>query len=265
MVGTQLDRAIGLLELLAGQGAGLSLGEIADRLGLPKSGAHRLLAELGRLGLVRQDGTGRYGLTLMLVSLAFRHLAASGIVDAAQPILDALAREAGELVRLSVTNGERQVWVAKAQGARSGLIFDPQMGDAAHLSAMATGLAWLARLDDATALRLATAEGFAPPDVFGPRAPRTVADFLGRLEQTRRCGYAIALDSSAPGMSAIAAAVMHPCRHAVLGTVSIGGPSARLTEARLEALVPGLIAAATELSACCAGSAYLASGMAASA
>lgn len=264
MAGSLLDRALGALELLAASEGGVPLQTVADTLSMPKSGAHRLLGELARLGYVRQDQTsGHYRLTTKLLSVAFRHLTATGTVDLAQPVLDQLARTSGELVRLSVTDGERQVWVAKAQGARSGLIVDAQMGDAAQLSCMATGHAWLACLSDEEAVRLVSAQGFGDPAAFGPNAPQTIAALLERLNRARRLGYAAVVDSSAPGTAALAAAIRHPQTAAVLGTVSIGGPSVRLTPQRIEALAPAVMAAAGELAACRAGSSLLLSRAAA--
>ena len=59
-----------------------------------------------------------------------------------QPVLDRLAQETGELVRLGVIDGERQTWIAKSQGARSGLRYDPDMGRDAPLFYTASGHAW---------------------------------------------------------------------------------------------------------------------------
>jgi DNA-binding IclR family transcriptional regulator len=113
---------LGILECLARNARGLALQEIAGQLDIPKSAAHRILGELARRRYVRQDpATGRYLLTTRLTSLGFRYLADSGVVDIAQPVLDRLAAETGELVRLGIIDGDRQTWVAKAQGARSGL------------------------------------------------------------------------------------------------------------------------------------------------
>ncbi|MBW6506233.1 MAG: IclR family transcriptional regulator [Rhodobacteraceae bacterium] len=252
---THTERSLRALELLVENPAGLALARIAEALEMPKSGAHRLMAELVRMGYAAQDAGANYHLTPRLVSLAFRHLGALGTVDAAQPVLEALAAQSGELVRLSVTDGNRQVWVAKAQGARSGLIYDPQMGDAAHLASMATGLAWLATLPQANALALVAEQGLAAPGL-GPNAPRTLDDVEQRLAEARACGHALVIDSSAPGMSAIAAPILHPASGTCLGTVSIGGPSTRLTPDRLAALAPALRDAARALSDRVAGSTY---------
>ncbi len=71
MAGSLIERALGLLELLASDARGLPLQQLADRLDIPKSAAHRMLAELIRLGYVRQDDdTSRYRLSTRLAALA---------------------------------------------------------------------------------------------------------------------------------------------------------------------------------------------------
>ena len=258
MAGSLIDRALGILEVLAQNARGLPLRDIARHLDIPKSAAHRILGDLARRRYVRQDqATGRYLLTTRLTSLGFRYLADSGIVDIAQPVLDRLAAETGELARLGVIDGERQTWVAKAQGARSGLRYDPDMGMEAPLSCTASGHAWLACLTDEEAIELTVRQGFGRPDEYGPNAPRTIKALQARLKQARTRGYSWVVDSSAPGTSAMAAAIRHPVTQGVVGVISVAGPSARLTEARMHALAPVLRAAAADLSEACDGSEYL--------
>ena len=65
------ERVLGILELLAEGASALSLGEIAERLALPKSGAHRLLATLVDLGWAEKETErGYYRLTMRLAILA---------------------------------------------------------------------------------------------------------------------------------------------------------------------------------------------------
>lgn len=257
MSGSALDRAFTVLELLAAHPAGLPLHQIAESGDIPKSAAHRLLAALAARRYVRQDAeTGRYLLTTKLVSLGFRYLALAGVVDTVQPTLDRLAQETGELVRLGVIDGDRQTWVAKAQGARSGLKYDPDMGMETPLASTASGHAWLACLTDEQAIELVARQGFRPAETQGPNAPRTIEALQARLAAARKRGYAWVVESSAPGMSAMAAAVRHPVTGGVVGVVSVAGPSVRLTEARMHELAPVMLAAAAELSDACKGSDY---------
>ena len=184
-----VKRALALLEHLAGRPAGQGVTVLADELALPKSIAHRLLGVLAETGYVRQDAeTGRYALTLKLTTLGLRHYVRTGLDDLAQPLLDRLAAETGELARLAVVDGERLVWVAKAQGAPSGLRYDPDIDhDTGHdvvLHATATGKAWLATLPDPEALRIVEATGLRTPARFGANVARTLPQFRSCLLYT---------------------------------------------------------------------------------
>ncbi|NKE45473.1 IclR family transcriptional regulator [Roseomonas frigidaquae] len=254
---TVLDRSLRLLEALARAPEGLPLAMLADRLAIPRSAAHRLLTELSRQGYVRQghDG-GPYALTLKLAGLGLTFLAQSGIPDIAQPVLDRLATASGELVRLGVVRDERLVWVAKAQGARAGLRYDPDNGAEAHLASTANGQAWLATLEEDAALALVAAQGFGDAAQLGPQAPRDLPALLARLQAARLRGFACVTESSAPGTAAMAAVVRAPQGQAI-GVVSIAGPAFRLDAARMEALAPALLAAAAELAEASAASPLL--------
>lgn len=259
MAGSLLDRAFGILELLSAESSGMPLQAIADRMEIPKSAAHRLLAELAKLRYVRQDkDTGRYFLTTRLVSLGFRFLAETGVIDVAQPILDLLAEQTRELVRLGVIDGETLTWVAKAQGAPSGLRYDPDMGREAALFCTASGFAWLASLSDEEALALVMRQGFGKFNEYGPNAPRTVPALLEHLRLAREHSYSIAIDTYMDGMAAMATALRHPVTGRVLGVISVAGPTLRLSEAKLASFAGNLLKAAAELSEASLGSAYLA-------
>lgn len=248
-----IGRALGTLEILCEVPGGMGVQDLANRRSMPVGSMHRLLVELTELGFVRQkQDTQKYVLTAKLIALGFRSLAMNGIMDFAQPILDDLAQQSRELVRFAVVDGgNRLTWVAKAQGAKSGLRYDPDMGQEPKLACTATGLAWLSTLSDEEALRLVAAQGFGSPDEVGPNAPRTTSDLLQCLNDTRGRGYAVVTDSAAVGTAALAKVVTRPDSGSVLGTVSIAGPSARLSSARIADLVPEMLRAAEELSAAC--------------
>jgi DNA-binding IclR family transcriptional regulator len=248
MAGSQIERAFSLVESLTGEPEGLALQTLAERLEIPKSATHRMLAELIRLGYVRQNrDNSRYQLSAKLVAMGFRYLSSSG-ADIIQPILDRLAQDSGELVRLGVIEGSRQTWIAKSQGARSGLRYDPDMGRDAPLFYTASGHAWLASLSDDEALQMVLRQGIADPAQFGPNAPRSTDELLGYLQRARERGYAWVEQTSAVGTSALAAVVRRPRTDEVIGVLSIAGPSARLAQGRLPELAALLLAAVGELS-----------------
>ena len=252
-----LDRALNILESLGHSPGGQQLYVIADRLDMPRSAAHRLLADLMRLGYVEQDPvTEVYRLTLKISALGQTFLSLNGILDIAQPILEALAEKTGELVRLSIISDQRLTWVAKAQGARTGFRYDPDAGAEAHLSSTSSGHAWLSTMSDEEAVRLVSRQGFGDPRQLGPNAVTTVQALLKQIETARNDGYALVIENSAPGLSAISSPISTRDGTRTIGVLSIAGPSMRLPEARLRALAPDLLAAAAELSSASLGSVY---------
>src|SRR6476469_2831013 len=230
-----LERSLAVLETLAAHPEGCPLSTLAAAANMPVSAAHRLLVDLGRTGYVRQSREhGEYTLTIKLVALGLGFLSRSGIVDVAQPLLDSLAQESGELVRLAVVDGNELIFVAKAQGAKSGLRYDPDMGLSVPLSCSAAGHAWLSTMSDEDALAAVARQGFASPDNFGPKAPTTVKALLGYVRAARKRGYSVISEVFAPAMSAMSAPVIS--RGVALGVVTIAGPLVRLTEERMASL-----------------------------
>jgi DNA-binding IclR family transcriptional regulator len=244
-----LERTLGVLELLSDNAQGMLLFEIADKLRIPRSATHRVLTSLVEHGYVRQERQqGAYQLTAKIASLAFTFLTGSGITDFAQPILERLARECGELVRLAMIDGKELVWVAKAQGSPHGLRYDPDMGQVGRLSCSASGHAWLACLSDEEAMALVEKQGFGLRRDYGPRAPETKAALLKYLRQTRKRGFSMVVQTYSPWMNATSAAIRHPKTKEVTGAVVIAGPDIRLTEKRMLEISPLLLDAAHELS-----------------
>jgi IclR family acetate operon transcriptional repressor len=237
------ERCLDIIELLADGAVTLPLGEIAERLELPKSGAHRLLATLVDLGWAEQDpDTSYYRLTMRLAVLGQRFYAATGVPDICQPILDRLARQCGEFARLSVVDGDSLVWVAQAQGARSGLLYQPTLNtNVVPLHTTATGKAWLATLPVDVAMKVVLKAGINSNPRTGPNAVKDVGVLMREVKATAKRGYGIAVNEAEPGVSAIAAAIVPEAGGVAVGTVSIAGPSARMTDGRLEEVAAGLV------------------------
>lgn len=243
-----LQRSFRILEELANAPEGKTLTELVGDLGLPLSATHRLLADLVEQGLVRKDERrGEFSLTMKMPSLGLRFLSAGGVVDVAQPILEQLAATSGELVRLAIVEDDQLIYVAKAQGARYGLRYDPEMGRPVTLSCSAAGMIWLASKSDEEAMGLVSRQGFGTPAEFGPSAPTTFKVLMPLIAKARSNGYATTQDMFLPAMSSMATLV-HGGAGDVRAILIIAGPMSRLSEARMDELVPALQATAHELS-----------------
>lgn len=255
-----LEKSLAIVEILAAHPAGLSITDLARQTDQPASGVHRTLRELGRLGYVRQlQSQGDYIPTMKLPAIGLALLGRAGINDIAQPTLDRLAQDSGELIRLSVIDGPDLVWVAVAQGASSGLRYDPgqEQGIVAHLASTAAGIAWLSTMSDDEAVTCVTLQGLTRPALDqGAHAPQTLASLQARVAEARKRGYSISVDSYIPGMAAMAVPVRYRDGVPVLGCLSIAAPAVRMTASRMDELIPILRGAAEELGSAAEGSQY---------
>lgn len=255
-----LEKSLAIIELLVDHPTGLPVSAIASATDQHVSGVHRTLQELGRLGYVRQvQAQGDYALTIKLPAMGLGFLGRAGITDVAQPVLDALATRSGELIRLSVIDGDRLIWVAVAQGATRGLRYDPgqEQGVVVHLASSSGGKAWLSTMSDDEALSRVASQGLLrQAEGTGPNAPRSLTLLLEQLAEARARGYATAVDSYIAGMAAMAVPVRYHTNGPVLGCLSIAGPAVRMTAERMAELAPALQASAAELGEAAAGSQY---------
>src|SRR3546814_12777233 len=124
-------------------------------------------------------------------------LGRAGITSFTTPFLDSLAAYTGELLRLSVIDGDRLTWVAVAQGATGGLRYDPgqEQGVVVHLASSAGGKAWLSSMSDEHALARVYAQGLPRQAACaGPGAPRSLNPLLEHLAEARMRGHATAVD-----------------------------------------------------------------------
>lgn len=245
-----VERALKLIEALAGEPDGVDLSLLAERLDLPFSATHRLLATLAERGFVRQDPqSNAYGLTLKLAQLGFRDLDSRGLPDAGQIVLDQLAASTREYCRLAVVEAGTLNWVARSQGATAGLRYEPPMGAGPVLHATATGKAWLASLPEAEALRIVFAQGFGDEERTGPNALRDVDTLRKHLDATRRRGFAIAVEEGEIGIVAMAMTFRAGADPAAptAGTLSVAGPLPRMSEERWPAIAETLKRATGEM------------------
>ena len=253
MKGVQ-ERTLGILELLAKHSEGLELVAIANALNIPRSAVHRLLSDLVISGYVRQIREhGDYLLTTKLISIGF--LSNSGVVDIAQPLLNRLAKPSGELVRLSIVDGDWLTWVARAQGARQGLRYDPDMGTNARFSCSSTGWAWLSTLSDKEAIAKVKKQGLGKVRDYGPNAPQSIAQLLPMIQATRKRGFSMTEETYAHGLNAISAPV-RLAEQPAIGILTIAGPHFRLTAKRMKDLGPELMACGSQLAASSGSSPY---------
>ena len=110
-----LDRGLNLLKLLAAE-RGASLSDLAMQAGVPASTAHRLLTTLQGHRFAEFDETNQHwmiGVEAYRIGSGF--LNRINLVEAAQPIMQALVRETGETANLAIVDDGEVVFVSQME------------------------------------------------------------------------------------------------------------------------------------------------------
>ncbi len=183
-----LDRALAILDVLSGEGPGLSLGEISDKLDLHKSTAHRLTMVLERHKLIERNSvSGRYRLGLKLFELGSRAISQLDLRERARPVLDQLVLETGETVHLGILDDTEILYLDKVEPTRS-VRMASSVGRRNPAYCTAMGKAILAYLTDVQVEAIVRKHGLKA------MTSNTITSFLDlktELETIRERGYAI--------------------------------------------------------------------------
>ena len=125
----------------------LSLNEITARLGASKATAHRYTKALRAANLLRYDErTALYSLGPQVLTLAASARAGLPIVTAAEPYMEALVKEVGETVVLSVWDGESPTVVRSADNTDHLIRISVRTGSRLDLTTSAQGRVFCAFL-----------------------------------------------------------------------------------------------------------------------
>ncbi|MFU8926131.1 IclR family transcriptional regulator [Acinetobacter puyangensis] len=243
------DRSLQVLEALLKEVNGCALSQLSSELDIPKSAMHRLLGAMKDMGYIYQDEiTQHYKLTLKIASMGLTYLSSRSITETFQPFLNELAQQSEELVRLGLIENEKIIWIGKAQGAKSGLKYDPDSGGVAYLPASACGLAYLSHLNPQDLKRIVEREGFEKAENFGCNSPKNLPELEKMIQASIDRGYGLICDTYELGMTAMAKIIINPTTGQPFGTVSIAGPSVRLNDAKIQRLAPALSQTAEKIS-----------------
>jgi DNA-binding IclR family transcriptional regulator len=236
-----VERALAILDLLARSGE-VGVTTIAEQLGVHKSTAFRLVTTLERGGLVEQaQDRGKYRLGMGVLRLAGATTARLDVVQEARPICRRLAASTGETINIAVLSGRSALYVDQVAGSSS---LQPHnwVGQHIPLHAASNGKVLVSELPPVELDRtVGTMTSFTDATLTSKAALRR------ELATVRERGYALAVDELEVGLTAVAA----PIRNAhgdVIAALSVSGPTFRLDAARVDDVVPELLAAAREIS-----------------
>jgi len=223
-----IEKAVDVLFHLHASPGTQGVTDVGRALGIPKSSAHRLLAALGRRGLVERDGRGRYRPGIGLVALGLGALERDPVVAAARPVLEAEAEALGETCFLVAARAGRLVVLDKVEGTGF-LRAAPRIGQEVPVHATAVGKLFLAFGGAPAALPAGRLERFTEQTRVDARA------LAREVERARRRGFAENREEWIPGLCVLAAPVAAGGR--LRGAIAVAAPAARMA-----GLDPALVA-----------------------
>lgn len=240
-----LRKTSAVLDCFTRESRRLTLAEIAERTGLPKTSAHRQLAALREIGFLVQDGRrDAYRLGFRLLALGGVVLADIDLMRHAHLPAETLANQSGEAVHICVFDGRNVVSIERREmeGASNEIVRIER--EPPHCTS--TGKAILSVLGAAEADRLLAdlqADGALPR--FGPNTITDRVRLRRDLVVCRARGYAIDDEERNLGVRCVGAPIR---RHgSVVGAISVTGPVARFPEARLPVLAELVMATAAKI------------------
>lgn len=233
------DRVLLIFELLTEHPDGLTLAEVQQKMGLPKSSAHGLLHTMVMRGFLELDpATKRFRIGIRLWQAGRSYLSAASIEKLALPYMAQVRDELNETVQLAVLDGADNIYVAKVDP-------DHQLRLASHvgarLPAFATGIgkALLSTLDDDEVRRRV---GTDPFPAFTEHTLSDVEALVTELGVVRERGYAEDHGEYTPGVFCVAVPLAATADHQPAMSVSI--PDVRKTGKLIEHAITALQQAA---------------------
>ena len=236
-----IRKALDVLGLVA-MGEAVTARDVALRLRLAKSTAHRMLAEMVALRLLQREGS-RFTIGPRIGELAGGRVGYRRLVDVARPELLALRDRSRETVGLHVLEGGRRVLLYQAESTHEHRWVYTNAGQYMPLHAGAASKMLLALLPEEEAMALVAR---TPLRAFTPGTPRDPARLRADVRRARREQCAVSLAEVTPGIASIAVPV-ETGDEGPRAVLAVTGPLVRLTPAALRRLQPQLEDAAARI------------------
>jgi IclR family transcriptional regulator, KDG regulon repressor len=220
-------KALDVLECLAFSAQSLSAPEVAERCGLTRPTAYRLLSTLASRGYVANGQDGRYLLGTKMLSLSRRLIDNVELPRLARPNLETLCHDVGEAVHLAVLDNTEVLYIDKIESSAAARMYSV-IGTRNPLHCTSLGKAILAFLpeDDRRSIldRVSLTQ----------RTGNTITDravLEDHLDAVRDQGYALDDVENEVGIRCVGAPVLSNAGLPI-AALSISGPTIRMTRDR---------------------------------
>lgn len=220
-----------------------TLSEVAQRSGLSRAGARRILLTLQALGYVEGDGK-HYALTPRILDLGFAYLSSMPIWNLAEPVMESLVAQVKESCSAAVLDATDIVYVMRVPTHK---IMRLTLGVGSRLPAFCTSMGRVLLADlpqDDLLKRLQASDRQA-------RTKHTVTDLdalLAKVAQVRRQGWCIVNQELEEGLISLAAPITNRAGRTVAALNLSGQANRTSAKVAQEQLLPALLTSARHIS-----------------
>lgn len=196
-------KAMKLLDLLAETPDPLTLAELSQLTGWPKSTVHGLLSTMRDYSVIAQDEEGRYMLGIRLFEYGCTLSNSWTVVETAKPYIQHISYSTGDAVFLSILDRGEVITLDRADN-RTGLWISAEMGCRLPVHCTSQGKLFLAFMSEAERKNILKRIDFRPYTEHTITKPEIL---LRELERIRQLGYAVENGEYKTGLRSVAAPI----------------------------------------------------------
>lgn len=236
-------KALDILSLFSPTEPRMSLATISQKMNLPKSTVHNLLATLVYRGFIERVDNEQYALGTTVIVLAQAVRANVELRDRAAPLLSEVAETSHESIYLTIREENNILYIYAIESPRR-LLARTAIGDRVPMHCTANGKAILAYLPENEITSLIKQTKLP---VFTKNTISDPAGLMRELELTRSRGYGLDNEEHEPGTFCVGAPIFDG-NVRVVGACSISGEDPQIIGARLPELAALIKKTAQEIS-----------------
>ncbi|MDB6107672.1 MAG: transcriptional regulator, IclR family [Gammaproteobacteria bacterium] len=233
-----LFRGLDVIEVVA-QGP-ITLGDLADRLGLTRSTTHRLASALAnRRYLIFVPRSG-YTLGPKLLELGFRVRDGLDLPRIASPQLERLSLLTEDTVHLGVLDRGQVLFLDKIPGKRR-ITISSRIGELQPIASTGLGKALILDHDEEAWA------SFYGADKSQQRTPAPLREWLSRMRTYAKLGYALDLEENEDQIRCVAAPVRDVAGR-ITAAISVSSAAQYMNDQRMQALTKDVVETARRMS-----------------
>ena len=234
------EKTLALVDELMDRGP-CGVTELAAELDMGKSAVHNHLSTLQSHGYAVQTGD-EYRIGLKFLEVGGHTRKSMEFYQVAEPEVESLADETGELANLLVEEQGMGVYLMRSKGERA-VDLDTYAGLRTPLHTTGLGKAILAYLPESRVERIVDRRGLEPAT---SRSIDDSEELFETLAEVRERGYAIDDGERLEGLRCIAAPVRASTGE-VLGSISVSAPASRVSDDDLHGELAELVLSAANV------------------